>query len=738
MAARIVRTSVLGCVRLQVSLANFVNSRCLGTSHALFVRGAKPQIDRDERRDEPCADEDFYGIASDRGVVTIDDPLGDKQERLRRFSHLTRRRDAKVSDQLVVEAGFGTIRYDSDNRARYHGQYEDDRPLDDLVLGMYEKGSVSESKRKRRSAVQTSEESPQLKTQEKTPASARKAAKRAQKMDVTGDTSKGVTTFTHNEGDLALLKAKPSAGARAVSPQASPADVEGLASLRVDEKQSLKSKEALSRAEVLATTELAGDPKGQFEIQDSSPLGSHVRESSFPEKSMEPKKYLKSAEIFPEGHRESGTGDFFSPDARFADSPAVSADSVHEDFGIKSELREPRKASSKGRATASMTRDSHGASGAGNPRGKQLGELSKAAGEYPQESPTEEASSGASRRQGKVSKKTAKNIEAGDKATAKDASSNVAGEANPTAHEYLRKPESASLKLDSKGFLILKSEVRPNLHTMLRSEAVDMLRKRVLYDANDLLILDKPYGMICHGPAEGVPDACVLSRLLPDLSSALYHGEDIKLHTVHRLDRDVTGVLVLAKTQRMADVLQTLFEEHNIIKTYHAITFGVPDRLDSTIDMPLAEGSVGSCKRMVICPKLDPEFERLVPKFKKTYEAITKYRVLSSHGRAAYIEVKPVTGVKHQIRVHLGFGLRCPILGDHKYSHLRYMGPQRLSGDMLTRLNVRQPKARHIPMHLHALSILIPEILDGRNLTVRAHLPHHFVKNLKRLNLHKY
>uniref|UniRef100_A0A224YY57 Pseudouridylate synthase RPUSD4, mitochondrial n=1 Tax=Rhipicephalus zambeziensis TaxID=60191 RepID=A0A224YY57_9ACAR len=273
---------------------------------------------------------------------------------------------------------------------------------------------------------------------------------------------------------------------------------------------------------------------------------------------------------------------------------------------------------------------------------------------------------------------------------------------------------------------------------MLRSEVVDMLRQRVLYDGNDILILDKPYGMICHGSAKGVPDSHVLVRLLPDLSAALYPREDVKLYTVHRLDRDVTGAIVLAKTQRMADILQTLFEEHNISKTYHAITFGVPDNDQATIDMPLAEGSVGLAKRMVICPKLEPEFERLVPKFSKTYEAITHYRVLSSHGRAAYLEVKPVTGVKHQIRVHLGFGLRCPILGDHKYSHLRELAPQRLSGDLLDRLNVRQTKVRHIPMHLHASAVLIPEILDGKNLLVTAQLPYHFLQNLKRLKLQRH
>uniref|UniRef100_A0A0K8R5A4 Putative ribosomal pseudouridine synthase n=1 Tax=Ixodes ricinus TaxID=34613 RepID=A0A0K8R5A4_IXORI len=91
-----------------------------------------------------------------------------------------------------------------------------------------------------------------------------------------------------------------------------------------------------------------------------------------------------------------------------------------------------------------------------------------------------------------------------------------------TAYEYLRRESPpSSVKLDSKGFLILKSEIRPDLSRLLHSEAVNLLQKRVLYNNNDILVLNKPYGMLCHGPAPEVSDACVLTKLLPDLSSAL-------------------------------------------------------------------------------------------------------------------------------------------------------------------------------------------------------------------------
>lgn len=308
-----------------------------------------------------------------------------------------------------------------------------------------------------------------------------------------------------------------------------------------------------------------------------------------------------------------------------------------------------------------------------------------------------------------------------------------------TAYEYLRHKtlQSMDTKLDSKGFNILKSEVRPQIRHLLRSEMVALLKKRVLYNNHDIVVLDKPYGMVIHGKVEGLPESCILTSILPELAAALAPrcSENNRLYTVHRLDRDVTGVLLLAKTQRMADTLQSLLERREVTKMYWAITRGVPSDPEGIIDIPIAEGNVGAAKRMVLCPRLESKFEHLVPKFRKTFDAVTRYRILDSNINAAYLELNPVTGFRHQLRVHLGLALRCPILGDHKYSHLRKLAPQKLPGDMLQRLGVRQTKVRDIPLHLHARRLVVPEVLDGRNLVVIANLPHHFAKNLKRLKL---
>ena len=132
-------------------------------------------------------------------------------------------------------------------------------------------------------------------------------------------------------------------------------------------------------------------------------------------------------------------------------------------------------------------------------------------------------------------------------------------------------------------------------------------------------------------------------------------------------------------------------------------------------------------------------------KFKMTsalFPAVTEYQTLKVKGNAALLELTPVTGFKHQIRVHLGLGLGCPVLGDHKFSSLLFDGkPQKIHGDILKRLQVRESKSRNLPMLLHAKRIQIPlggqdEANEGRKqVKIECSLPHHFVRIMKALKL---
>ncbi|KAL3857482.1 hypothetical protein ACJMK2_012150 [Sinanodonta woodiana] len=286
--------------------------------------------------------------------------------------------------------------------------------------------------------------------------------------------------------------------------------------------------------------------------------------------------------------------------------------------------------------------------------------------------------------------------------------------------------------LDSKGFRILKGQVR-DLNNMPSSEVLELLYRSIIYNENDIVAINKPYGLPSHG-GPGVQIS--VGQLLPSLAEKLDRKLET-LHLIHRLDKEATGVMLLARTPEMAWRINGAFRHREVIKKYWAITKNVPKPSEGIINIPMAEGTVQGKTRMVLRPDYGDQRELLKMKknYQPKYEAVTRYRVRDDHGSAALVECMPETGIKHQIRVHLAFGLNTPILGDHKYSHFDKLAPQKLPPDILHRLKVQQSKVRYVPMHLHALSVMIPEFLGGKNFYVSATLPMHFVRNLSSLKL---
>ena len=100
------------------------------------------------------------------------------------------------------------------------------------------------------------------------------------------------------------------------------------------------------------------------------------------------------------------------------------------------------------------------------------------------------------------------------------------------------------------------------------------------------------------------------------------------------------------------------------------------------------------------------------------------------------MRLHPETGIRHQLRVHLSQAINCPVLGDHKYSHEDRFAPQKLGQDLLTRLELKQPKVRNVPMHLHASSVTIPAAsAASADVVIRAPLPNFFVYTVRKLRL---
>lgn len=289
----------------------------------------------------------------------------------------------------------------------------------------------------------------------------------------------------------------------------------------------------------------------------------------------------------------------------------------------------------------------------------------------------------------------------------------------------------SKVKLDSKGFHDYSEQVI-DWYKIRRMDAINILKSSIIYDNYDVLAINKPYGLASHEENKKT-EPYDINSLMQDIGKQT--GSE-KLYLAHRLDKSTTGVLVFARTQEKAKKLNKLFKADLIKKRYLCITVGVPRISDAIIDIPIGEFTVARKVRSCLVPEEWPADEQIAPKYKEARRAITEFHVLDDQKYWALVEVKPKSGVKHQIRCHMSFALRTPILGDHKYSHLTKIAPQELPAQMLKKLQLRKQKTRTLPIHLHASSIVLPDMkLDKSTLFITAPLPHHFKDNIKRLDL---
>ncbi|HVM81513.1 MAG TPA: RluA family pseudouridine synthase [Stellaceae bacterium] len=220
-------------------------------------------------------------------------------------------------------------------------------------------------------------------------------------------------------------------------------------------------------------------------------------------------------------------------------------------------------------------------------------------------------------------------------------------------------------------------------------EDAKLLQKAVLYRDDDLIALDKPAGLAVQGGTG-------TERHLDALLDALRFGSAERPRLVHRLDRDTSGVLLLARTRQAAAELTAAFRAKTTAKIYWAVTVGVPKPREGKVDLPLAKlpGRLG---------------ERVVPDEEEGKPAVTRYRVVShAGGKLAWVALMPVTGRTHQLRAHCA-ALGTPILGDGKYG-----------GAASRPEGVPEPRK----LHLHARSLALPRP-DGSLLKVTAPLPPH-------------
>ncbi|HEX6959665.1 MAG TPA: RluA family pseudouridine synthase [Ferrovibrio sp.] len=221
------------------------------------------------------------------------------------------------------------------------------------------------------------------------------------------------------------------------------------------------------------------------------------------------------------------------------------------------------------------------------------------------------------------------------------------------------------------------------------------VRSLVIYRDADVIALNKPPGLAVQGGTR-------TTRHLDAMLDALRFESPERPRLVHRLDRDTSGVLLLARSARAAASLGEAFRHKSARKIYWALVVGVPRPAQGRIDLPLAKSA-------------GPAGER-VAEDDEGKQAVTLYATVDRAGnRAAWLALMPLTGRTHQLRVHCASGLGTPIVGDGKYGGAQAILPNE---SIAARL------------HLHARRLVLPH--PGRGtIDVTAPLPEHMRSSWK-------
>lgn len=205
----------------------------------------------------------------------------------------------------------------------------------------------------------------------------------------------------------------------------------------------------------------------------------------------------------------------------------------------------------------------------------------------------------------------------------------------------------------------------------------------ILYEDDDVMVVNKPSGLLTHAKG-GLSTEPTVAEIIRSKTS--FASDTDRPGIVHRLDRDTSGILIIAKNPDAAAHLQKQFAQRTTKKTYLAVTDGVPKLATAKIDLPIGRNPSA------------PSTFRVDPNGKP---AQTAYRVLAATDNQSLIELKPTTGRTHQLRVHMAY-LNTPILGDRVYG---------------------KPNASRLMLHAHKLEITLP---SGERKTFEAATPEEF------------
>lgn len=230
----------------------------------------------------------------------------------------------------------------------------------------------------------------------------------------------------------------------------------------------------------------------------------------------------------------------------------------------------------------------------------------------------------------------------------------------------------------------------------------------VVYEDNDIIIINKPSGMVVH-PAAGNPNGTLVNALLYHCGDSLSGiGGVMRPGIVHRIDKDTSGLIAVAKNDAAHLSLSEQLKTHSMRRVYFAVAVGGFKVDAGTVDAPIGRCPVDRKKMAVI---KDPE--------KRAREAVTHYEVLERYGGFTHIKCELETGRTHQIRVHMSY-IGHPLFGDELYGggHTKFE---------------RECKKLNEGQCLHAGKLILTHPRTGELMTFEAPLPEGFCEILEKL-----
>lgn len=255
------------------------------------------------------------------------------------------------------------------------------------------------------------------------------------------------------------------------------------------------------------------------------------------------------------------------------------------------------------------------------------------------------------------------------------------------------KQEKASYKTTVGDVITLEEEIPKKIELKPQEMPLD-----IIYEDEDMLVINKEKGIVVH-PGNGNPDGTLANAVMAKCKGSLSGiGGKIRPGIVHRIDKDTSGLIIVAKNDTAHLNLSKQIQDRKVKKTYIALVRGVIKENEATINMPIGRSSKDR-KKMAVT--------------KDGKEAITHFKVLKRYNGFTLLEVKIETGRTHQIRVHLS-EIGYPVVGDEVYSNGK--NPFGVKGQML-----------------HAEKLELKHPRTGKDLTFEAPVPKYFENIINQL-----